>query len=399
MIGSEAGRIRYMMRKLQCAALGAAMVVVGLGASQAQETLKIGGVGPLSGGGTAWGLAAQRGMEIAIEEINAAGGVKAEAKTYKLQLVMYDDQYTGAGGKAAAERLVNQDKVKFIIGPVGSPPALGVISVTNPAKVIALTNGYAPQILKNDTKDPYNFRIYPTNIEFGPPLIKWLKDNFPEVKKVGMLAPNDAVGQSVAGALAEDYRKQGFEVSLELFERGIKEFTPLILRMMAQKVDAFEFDGNSPGDAGLMLKQIRQAGFKGKVIQIGGPGSDEIIEIAGAAAEGFLSYGVFDWDTPAGKKLRPIYEQKYGKGIINQFMPAFYHTMFLLVDAIKRADSTDTDKVRDALDAMNGFDAGVYGPVKWAGKDTYGVNRQLMFTYYLAEVKDGKLVTKAKFVP
>ena len=388
-----------MIWKVLSAALGAALMMAGLGSAQAQETLKIGGVGPLSGGGTAWGLAAQRGMEIAIEEINAAGGVKAEGKIHKLQLVMYDDQYTGAGGKAAAERLVNQDKVKFIIGPVGSPPALGVISVTNPAKVIALTNGYAPQILKNDTKDPYNFRIYPTNIEFGPPLIKWLKENAPEVKKVGMLAPNDAVGQSVAGALAEDYRKQGFEVSLELFERGIKEFTPLILRMMAQKVDAFEFDGNSPGDAGLMLKQIRQAGFKGKVIQIGGPGSDEIIEIAGAAAEGFLSYGVFDWDTPAGKKLRPIYEQKYGKGIINQFMPAFYHTVFLLVDAIKRADSTDTDKVRDALDAMNGFDAGVYGPVKWAGKDFYGVNRQLMFTYYLAEVKDGKLVTKAKFVP
>jgi branched-chain amino acid transport system substrate-binding protein len=388
-----------MISKVRSAVFAAALMTAGLGSAQAQETLKIGGVGPLSGGGTAWGLAAQRGMEIAIEEINAAGGVKAEGKAYKLQLVMYDDQYTGAGGKAAAERLVNQDKVKFIIGPVGSPPALGVISVTNPAKVIALTNGYAPQILKNDTKDPYNFRIYPTNIEFGPPLIKWLKENAPEVKKVGMLAPNDAVGQSVAGALAEDYRKQGFEVSLELFERGIKEFTPLILRMMAQKVDAFEFDGNSPGDAGLMLKQIRQAGFKGKVIQIGGPGSDEIIEIAGAAAEGFLSYGVFDWDTPAGKKLRPIYEQKYGKGIINQFMPAFYHTVFLLVDAIKRADSTDTDKVRDALDAMNGFDVGVYGPVKWAGKDSYGVNRQLMFTYYLAEVKDGKLVTKAKFVP
>jgi len=388
-----------MKLKVLSAALTAALMVAGLYPAQAQETLKIGGVGPLSGGGTAWGLAAQRGMEIAIEEINAAGGVKAEGKIYKLQLVMYDDQYTGAGGKAAAERLVNQDNVKFIIGPVGSPPALGVISVTNPAKVIALTNGYAPQILRNDTKDPYNFRIYPTNIEFGPPLIKWLKENAPEVKKVGMLAPNDAVGQSVAGALAEDYRKQGFEVSLELFERGIKEFTPLILRMMAQKVDAFEFDGNSPGDAGLMLKQIRQAGFKGKVIQIGGPGSDEIIEIAGAAAEGFLSYGVFDWDTPAGKKLRPIYEQKYGKGIINQFMPAFYHTVFLLVDAIKRADSTDTAKVRDALDAMNGFDAGIYGPVKWAGKDTYGVNRQLMFTYYLSEVKDGKLVTKAKFVP
>ena len=389
-----------MHRKwLSAALVGAAFMVAGATVAPAQETLKIGGIGPLSGGGTAWGLAAQRGMEIAIEEINAGGGFKSGGKTYKLELLMYDDQYTGAGGKAAAERLVNQDNVKFIIGPVGSPPALGVISVTNPAKVVALTNGYAPQILKNDTKDPYNFRIYPTNIEFGPPLIKWLKDNAPEVKKVAMLAPNDAVGQSVAGALAADYRKQGFEVELELFERGIKEFTPLILRMMAKKVDAFEFDGNSPGDAGLMLKQIRQAGFKGKVIQVGGPGSDEIIEIAGPAAEGFLSYGVFDWDTPAGKKLRPIYEKKYGKGIINQFMPAFYHTVFLLVDAIKRADFVDTTKVRDALDAMNGFDAGIYGPVKWTGKDFYGVNRQLMFTYYLAEVKGGKLVTKAKFQP
>jgi branched-chain amino acid transport system substrate-binding protein len=388
-----------MQRKWWSAAIGIAMTVGVAAAAQAQDVIKIGGIGPLSGGGTAWGLAAQRGIEIAIEEINAAGGIKAEGKTYKFQLIMYDDQYTGQGGKAAAERLVNQDNVKFIIGPVGSPPALGVISVTNPAKVIALTDGYAPQILKNDTKNPYNFRIYPTNIEFGPPLIKWLKDNAPEIKKVGILAPNDAVGQSVAGALAEDYRKQGFEVVLDLFERGIKEFTPLILRMMAQKVDAFEFDGNSPGDCGLMLKQIRQAGFKGRVVQIGGPGSDEIIEIAGPAAEGFLSYGIFDWDTPAGQKLRPIYEKKYGKGIINQFMPAFYHTVFLLVDAIKRADSTDTTKVRDALDAMNGFDAGVYGPVKWTGKEAYGVNRQLMLPYYFAEVKGGKLVTKAKFLP
>ena len=388
-----------MQRKWFAAAVGMALSFGAATAAYAQDVIKIGGIGPLSGGGTAWGLAAQRGIEIAIEEINAAGGVKAEGKTFKLQLIMYDDQYTGQGGKAAAERLVNQDNVKFIIGPVGSPPALGVISVTNPAKVIALTDGYAPQILKNDTKDPYNFRIYPTHIEFGPPLIKWLKDNEPSIRKIGILAPNDAVGQSVAGALADDYRKQGFEVSLDLFERGIKEFTPLILRMMAQKVDAFEFDGNSPGDCGLMLKQIRQAGFKGKVIQIGGPGSDEIIEIAGPAAEGFLSYGIFDWATPAGKKLRPIYEQKNGKGIINQFMPAFYHTVFLLVDAIKRADSTDTTKVRDALDAMNGFDAGIYGPVKWTGKETYGVNRQLMLPYYLAEVKGGKLVTKAKFTP
>jgi hypothetical protein len=125
--------------------------------ASAQDVLKIGGIGPLSGGGTAWGVAAQRGMELAIEAVNAAGGIPAGGKTYRLELIMYDDQYTGQGGKAAAERLVNQDKVRFIIGPVGSPPALGTISVTNPAKVIALTDGYAPQILRNETHGSVQF--------------------------------------------------------------------------------------------------------------------------------------------------------------------------------------------------------------------------------------------------
>jgi branched-chain amino acid transport system substrate-binding protein len=221
----------------------------------------------------------------------------------------------------------------------------------------------------------------------------------PSIKKIALLAPNDAVGQSVTSALADDYRKQGFEAIVDLFERGTKEFTPLILRMMAQKVDAFEFDGNSPGDAGLMLKQIRQAGFKGPVVQVGGPAIDEIMEIAGSAAEGFLSYDIFDWDTEIGKKLRASYEKKYGKGIINAFMPAFYHSVLLLTEAIKRADSTDTTKVRAALETTDGFDAGIYGPIKWVGKESYGVNRQMVMPYYLSEVKGGKIIKRAKFTP
>jgi len=72
-----------MQRRWWPAALCVALTVGLTAAAQAQETIKIGGIGPLSGGGTAWGLAAQRGMEIAIEEINAAGGFKAEGKTFK----------------------------------------------------------------------------------------------------------------------------------------------------------------------------------------------------------------------------------------------------------------------------------------------------------------------------
>jgi len=396
-------RRREMMRRFMTplkATIVGAMAFAAMSVSAiSQETLKIGGLGPLSGGGTSWGLAAQRGLELAITDINAAGGVKAGGKTYNLELVFYDDLYSAQGGKAAAERLVHQDKIKYIVGPVGSPPALATISVTNPAKVIALTNGYAPGVLKNDTPDPYNFRLYNSNLEFGPPIIKWIRENLKEVKKVGLLAPNDAVGQAVAKPLAEDYKKEGFEVVLDFFERGTKEFTPLILRMMAQRVDAFEFDGNSPGDAGLMLKQIRQAGFRGKVFQIGGPAVDEIIEIAGPAANGFMTYDFIDWEMPKAKVLRAAYEAKYGKGIISPFMPAFYHGAYMIAEAIKRADSIETDKVRTAMETLDGFDIGIYGPVKWTGKETYGINRQLLMQYFLSEVKDGKIVKIKKFTP
>src|SRR5512144_150727 len=93
-------------------ALGALAVA----APSLAEDLKIGAVGTLSGGGTEWGLALQRGSTIAFDEINAAGGLKVGGKSYTYKIVMYDDQYTAQGGTTAATRLVNVDNIKFVLG-------------------------------------------------------------------------------------------------------------------------------------------------------------------------------------------------------------------------------------------------------------------------------------------
>src|ERR1700733_6115209 len=92
-------------RSLKAVLLAMPLVFCTLAPAIAQEELKIGGIGPLSGGGTAWGLAVQRGVEMAIDEVNKAGGLKVGEKTYQPKLIMYDDQYTAAGGGTAAERL------------------------------------------------------------------------------------------------------------------------------------------------------------------------------------------------------------------------------------------------------------------------------------------------------
>ena len=203
------------------------------------ETLKIGAIGSLSGGGTAWGLAIQRGAELAIDEVNKAGGLKVGDKTYNVELLMRDDQYTGQGGKTAAERLVFQDKVKFVVGPIGSNPVLSTVQVTTPKRCVLMSNGFTPGILKNDHKASYNFRFTLTNVEYAPNMMKWVKDNL-KLKKVGILVPNDAIGQSVAPALVKLYKESGIDTSLDYYERGSKEFSPLITRMMAAGVDGFD---------------------------------------------------------------------------------------------------------------------------------------------------------------
>jgi len=377
------------------ATLAALLLAGSMLPASAQETLKIGAIGSLSGGGTAWGLAIQRGAELAIDEANKAGGLKVGDKTYKIELLMRDDQYTGQGGKTAAERLVFQDKVKFIVGPIGSNPVLSTVQVTTPEKVLLMSNGFAPGILKNDHKASYNFRFTLTNVEYAPNMMKWVKDNL-KLKKVGILVPNDAIGQQVAPALVKLYKESGIDTIADFYERGSKEFSPLITRMMAAGVDGFDLNFNAPGEAGLMVKQARQIGFDKTIFQMGGPSVPEIIEVAGKQAEGFISYEMVDFDQPSVVTFVKAYEAKYGKGIMNSQTPAFYNATKILFEAIRRAGTVDdTTKVRDAVEKIAGYDAGIYGPVRWTGMANYGVDHQLALPFYVVEVKDGKAVRRA----
>ncbi|WP_313697904.1 ABC transporter substrate-binding protein [Achromobacter sp.] len=358
--------------------------------ANAQETLKIGGIGPLSGGGTAWGLAVQRGVQMAIDEVNAQGGLKVGGKTYKPELLMYDDKYSATGGRTAAERLVNYDKVKFIVGPIGTPSVMAAVPIVNQGHVIMLSNGYAPDILKQNGKDGYNFRTMNSNVEFGPAMVKWLKENRPEAKKVALIVPNDATGQVVMPTLGQAYKDAGYSVWSEGYERGSKEFTPLLMRMMAQDTDVLDLNLNAPGEAGLLVKQARQIGYKGIIWQVGGPGIDEVADIAGPLAEGFMSYDVFDFNEPAAMKFVENYKKRWS-GVINAQTPGWYNSARILFKAIEEAGTvSDTDKVRKAMESISGFDAGIYGPVVWGGERAYGVNHQLLNKFWITEIKNGK---------
>ncbi len=383
-----------MMRKSMLTMCVAAALAIVLGAAPGWgEDLKIGAVGTLSGGGTEWGLALQRGTTVAFDEINAAGGVKVGGKSYTLKMIMYDDQYTAQGGTTAATRLVNVDNVKFILGPIGSPPALGVVAVTNPAKVIALTNGYSPKILTPEST--YSFRMQIPTDYFAPGVARWLRQTYPNMKKIGIISPNDAVGQTLAPLHVEAYNASKFDVVFdEKYDRGLKDFAPLLTRMMARGAELLELDGNAPGEAGLMVKQARQLGYKGVIIQTGGPGLEEIIRVAGTFAEGFLSYDLFDPTNPGVQGYVKGYHAKY-EGPVPGLSVVWYNAAHVLHEAFKKANSVDVEKVREALENLGGTPT-IFGPVRWTGKERYGINHQLLHSFLISEVKDGKVTMKAR---
>ena len=256
----------FKMKTTLAALLLAGSMVSGRLRRNAQDRRRSGASRAAAPHGALRSSAAPRSL---IDEVNKAGGLKVGDKTYNIELMMYDDQYTGQGGKTAAERLVFQDKVKFIVGPIGSNPVLSTMEVTTPQKVLLMSNGYTPKILQNDHKASYNFRFTLTNIEFAPSMMKWVKDNL-KLKKVGILVPNDAIGQSVAPPLVKLYKESGIETVVDYYERGSKEFSPLITRLMAAGIDGFDINFNAPGEAGLMVKQARQIGFDKTILQMGG---------------------------------------------------------------------------------------------------------------------------------
>jgi branched-chain amino acid transport system substrate-binding protein len=381
-------KIKYLLAALTCVGAGV------LQPALAQETLKLGALVTLSGAGAAWGQGMKNAAELAADKVNAAGGLEVAGKKYKVEIIPYDDKYQANEAVTVANRLVFEDKVQYIIGPVGSAPALAIQPVTEKAKVLIFTLGFTTKALGPDKL--YSFRPPVTTAEVSQPQIDWLVKT-QGIKKVGALFPNDETGQSISKDLEEAYKKAGSALSAkEFFERERVDFVPLLTRMMARGIDAIELDGNAPATSGLILKQARELGFKGKIIRTGGPATQEIINVAGkAAAEGMFVHTPIDPQQVSTKAYVDLYAAKY-KTAMNGFSPAFYDATNMLFEAMRRAETvSDSDKVRIELEKIKDF-PGALGSLSWTGQATYGINHQLNAPFFIAEVKDGTEVIRAR---
>ncbi len=379
------------------AVLLAALAVALSSPARAAETLKLGVVSALTGPGSAWGLAVDGGLRIAVKEINDQGGLKVGTKTYTLTVTSYDDKYKAADGVTAVTRLIEQDGIKYIFGPLGSASMLAVKPLFEGNDVVALVNSYSDKVIDKDTKHIY--RMLPTTREFIDPMVKWVKENKPQLKTVSIISPNDETGWASQALQKTYYAKYGFQVvGAELFERSLKDFQPLLTRILAAKPDVIELDTTPPPTAGLIIRQARELGFKGQFDKIGGPGVVEIVAAAGKEfAEGTIVYVGADASAEKYKYLQREYE-KIHPPPMNSFNVFFYDAAHMLFDAMKKAGTvTDVAKVRAALETIVPYQ-GMQGKLRWTGKDYYGSDHQLLLPVFVGQIVDGneKIVTKVE---
>jgi branched-chain amino acid transport system substrate-binding protein len=374
--------------KRSCSALLLALAAVAAPSSGMADTLRLGVISALTGPGAAWGIPIEAGPQIAAKEVNEKGGLKVGGKTYTIEITAYDDKYKAADGVTAATRLIEQDHIKYIFGPLGSAPMMAMKPLLEQSDVIALSNSYSDKVIDKDTK--HIFRVLPTTREFIDPMVKWVRENRPGLKKVAIISPNDETGWASQALQKTYYAKYDFKiVAAELFERTLKDFQPLLTRVMAANPDVIELDTTPPATAGLVIRQARELGFKGQFDKIGGPGVPEIVAAAGSGfAEGTIAYVGADASSPKYKYL----EKEYGMlhpPPMNSFTVFFYDAAHMLFDAMQKAGTVDdVAKVRAALQAITPYQ-GMQGTLRWIGKDYYGSDHQILAPVFVGQIVNG----------
>jgi len=371
----------------KAAALSAALTLGWTAAVQAQ-TLKIGLIGPMTGAGAAWGFAAKGSMQTLADEVNAKGGLEVGGKKHKVEVVAYDDQYKAAEAVAAYQRLTTRDGVKYIIIQT-SAPTMALKQQVEDDKVIALTTSYTPAAIDEKTK--FMFRAYSTATDFMPPYAAWMKANLKERRMV-LLNPNDETGWAQTKTTEKLFKENGFDVlSAELYERTAKDFSPILAKVLALKPEVMDLGASSPATAGLIVRQAREAGFKGRFVQTGGAGWLEVVATAGKeAAEGMVNLLYVDHSNPAFQRLAADYKKQFNGSTPNDMIGVYYDAMSVLLAAIRKAgDVNDTTKVSQSFQSVL--------PMKGLLGDEMTYAYQQIRTYdYVGVMKNGVPVVMGK---
>jgi branched-chain amino acid transport system substrate-binding protein len=325
-------------------------------ALSAAEPIKIGEYASLTGKEASFGQSSHKGILMAIEEINAAGGVLGRP----LQLITEDNQTKPGASATAARKLITRDKVVALLGEVASGRSLEAAPIAQSSRIPmiapAATN---PRVTETGN---YIFRVCFIDPFQGEVMAKFALSHLKAKRVAVLFSVSNAYSVGLAKFFNQTFTAGGGQVVAEKnFAEGDKDFRAQLTAVKAANVDAV-FVPSYYTEAALIIRQARELGIN--IPFFGGDGweAPQLLEIGGAALNGCFYSTHFSPENqdPAVAAFVKKFKARWSNETPDAFAALGYDAAYLLADAIKRAGSTKGDAIRDALAATKDF-SGVTG--------------------------------------
>jgi branched-chain amino acid transport system substrate-binding protein len=349
--------------------LALALLLSGCGEKPAGgvQVIKIGSVAPLTGPQAHLGKDNENGARLAVDEINAKGLTLA-GKPVKLELIGEDDQAEPKTATIVAQKLVDEG-VHAVIGHLNSGTSIPASKIYHDAGI--------PQISPSATAVAYTtqgynttYRVMTNDAQQGKVLGDFAVNQL-GARRIALIDDRTAYGQGLADEVEKAVKAVGGEiVAREFTNDNATDFTAILTSIKGKNPDLIFFGGMDP-QGGPMVRQMKRLGLRAKFMGADGIQNTNFLNLAAADADGVVasSPGLPLTAMPGGPAFKQKFEAKYG--VIQSYAPYAYDAVYVLVDAMKRANSADPAKILAELPRTDL--QGVTGPVRFDAKgDTTG---------------------------
>ncbi|AKJ07762.1 branched-chain amino acid transport system substrate-binding protein [Archangium gephyra] len=344
----------------------------------ASDTIVLGEVGSLTGAQATFGVSTRNGVDLAIKEANAAGGVKGK----KLKVIVYDDQGKPEEAAQAVTRLITQDKVVLILGEVASSNSLAMAEKAQAAGVPMITpSSTNPSVTE---KGEYIFRVCFIDPFQGFVMAKFAREHL-KADRVAILQDNkSAYSIGLTDVFTQKFAEMGGKiVTTQSYSQGDTNFRAQLTAIKKEKPQAIYVPGYY-NDVGIIARQAREMGVT--VPLMGGDGwdSEKLYELAGNALDGSYFSNHYSPSNPDPKVQKFISDYKAAYGGVPDALAALgYDAAKVAIAALERAQDTSGPAVRDAIAQTKDF-PGV------AGNITLDQNRNAVKSAAILKIGNGK---------
>ncbi len=353
----------------------------------AADPIKIGAIVSATGPASFLGDPQDKTLHAYVDSINAAGGVDGR----KLELFIYDDSSDAAKANSFTKRLIQQDKVDFIVGASTTGSTMAMVPLVEAAKVPTLALGAGSVIV--EPIRPYVFRMPHSDRLAAQKVLSDMKKK--GITRFALLSDTGGYGKSGRTETQKIAASMGMTISIdETYGERDADMTPLLTHVQQSDAQALMMFGTGQAPA-IIAKNFRQLALKIPLYATHGQASYEFIRLAGPAGEGilmpspalFVADQLLDSDPQKAVSLayKSAFESKF-KLEVSTFGGYGYDGLMMGLDAIKRAGSTDKDKVREVLEQTKGF-VGISGIYTMSPTDHGGLDSS---AFRMVEIKGGK---------